>query len=129
MEKQTISFDYLKKAVATLEDVFAQPYTVYIRDATIQRFEYTYEIAWKLIQRILEKQFDIVASNLPRKQLFKEAAKYGLIDDVEQWFAFREARNLTVHAYDETNADIVYQEAKKFLIAAKQLLKSCAQKT
>ena len=48
----------LRKAVASLNDVAAQPKDEYIRDATIQRFEYTYLLAIDFLQdakNLLEK--------------------------------------------------------------------------
>ena len=40
----------LGKATATLAEILAEPLTVIVRDATIQRFEYTFEVAWKAMQ-------------------------------------------------------------------------------
>ena len=40
------------------------------------------------------------------KDIFREAGKQGLIDQVESWFESLEARNLTSHTYDETIADV-----------------------
>ena len=41
----------LRGAVDSLQDAVAQPKNPYTRDATIQRFEYTFELAWKMLRR------------------------------------------------------------------------------
>lgn len=50
-----------------------------------------------------------------RKELFRLAAKAGLIQNPGQWFLFTEARNLTFHTYNEAKADQVYASALAFL--------------
>lgn len=42
-----------ENALAQLEKVLAEPASEYIRDAAIQRFEFTYELAWKTLQAYL----------------------------------------------------------------------------
>lgn len=111
------------KAVLTLEEALKQPKSVLIRDATIQRFEYTYELAWKFMKRYLESQFsEEEIDALPRKELFRYAQENGLIKNVEAWFGYHEARNATSHAYDEEIAERVYDAAVHFSSDAKQLL-------
>jgi hypothetical protein len=43
-----------EKALELLESVLQVPKDAIVRDATIQRFEYTYELAWKMIKRHLD---------------------------------------------------------------------------
>jgi len=43
----------LTKAVASLELALVQPKNEFVRDAVIQRFEYTYELCWKMLRRYL----------------------------------------------------------------------------
>lgn len=95
-----------------------------LRDAVIQRFEYTYEISCKMLKRILE----IEASSPPAidalsfRDLLREAAERGLISRVEPWFEYREARNRTSHSYDEESAKQVHQTAIRFFEDAKRLI-------
>ena len=49
------------------------------------------------------------------------AAEYRLIDDVTQWWAFHQSRNLTLHIYDEAVAEEVFATAVIFLPAAQKL--------
>ena len=82
-----------------------------LRDATIQRFEYSYELSWRLLKRRIEHdaatRSDI--DSLSFKGLIREGAERGYISNPESWFKYRECRNLTSHTYNEINANIVYQ--------------------
>ena len=46
----------LKKSLAKLEQAIAEPESELIRDATIQRFEFTFELSWKLMATLLQEQ-------------------------------------------------------------------------
>ncbi len=111
-----------QKALASLEAILEVPKDDIVRDATIQRFEYTYELAWKMLKRHLEWAGVSDADFLTRKSLYREAAKMGLIAHAEAWFDYHEARNLTSHTYDEVRAEEVYEVARSFAPDARQLL-------
>jgi len=38
----------LNQALLSLEEILAEEFSVIVRDATIQRFEYTFELGWKI---------------------------------------------------------------------------------
>ena len=77
----------------------------------IQAFEFCFELSWKTMKRILDKQgIDV---NSP-KSTFREAAKNGMINDPQIWFAFIEQRNLTVHTYDSSKAALVVAAIPQF---------------
>lgn len=52
-ERFKLALDHFEKALARLHEVLAQPENEFIRDATIQRFEFTFEAAWKAMYRWL----------------------------------------------------------------------------
>jgi nucleotidyltransferase substrate binding protein (TIGR01987 family) len=111
------------KALASLDDALAQPKNEYLRDSVIQRFEYTYELAWKSLRRYLMSAGDAQDIDaMARKDLFREAGRIGLIEDVEAWFAFHRMRNLTSHTYNAEVAEEVYLAARDFAPAARRLL-------
>lgn len=78
-------------------------------DAIIKRFEFTYELSWKLLKAFLEYQ-GIIAKT-PR-DCFKEAFAAGIIDDNEAWINMIEDRNITSHTYEENSANEIYQKIK-----------------
>ena len=95
-----------------------------VRDAVIQRFEYTYELAWKMIKRQLEAEAAVPSDidTLSFRSLMREAAEKGMIDSFEPWLVFREQRNITSHVYNQEKAKSVFETAKDFLPAAQELL-------
>lgn len=98
-----------KKALERLDEVFDIEKNDIVRDACIQRFEFTYELAWKTLKHFLRTK-DIDVRN--PKDTLKEAYSQGLIDEPELWGKFQEQRNLTSHTYDESLADEVYNFIK-----------------
>lgn len=121
MSSSKLMFTPLKKALSALQEALALPKNDITRDATIQRFEYTFELTWKLLKRHLAQEAGIKEYSI--KNLFRDAAQAGLIENIEAWFAYLEARNLTSHTYNEKTANETYQAAKHFAIAAEKLLK------
>ncbi len=96
----------LLKAQKAFSSALKEVKTELERDGAIQRFEFTYELAWKTLKRILSfKGIDI---NNPR-DVFRESAKAGLIDDPKVWFEFIKKRNLTTHTYNEECAEDIYK--------------------
>ncbi len=132
----------LEKAITTMEQTFersenedfmnAQDEITQdaIRAGVIQYFEITYELCWKFIQRwIRENRTPEEADHLrTRKELFRLAARYGLITDPVPWFSYGEARNITTHTYNEEDAVSVYETAGRFLTDAKFLLERLKEK-
>jgi len=90
------------------------------KDATIQRFEFTFELAWKTIQEYIRDQgFDCKSP----KSCFRTAAEVGLIKNIESWFEYLKARNLIAHTYNKKLSDEVYNKAVKFRAEVDNLLK------
>ncbi len=100
--------DYLK-AIARLREACLQEESSFLRDSVIQRFEISWELAWKLLQ--LRLAFLGVETKNPR-DTWQEALKAGLIDDGNGWSELQKMRNLTSHTYDEDLSIEVYQHVK-----------------
>jgi nucleotidyltransferase substrate binding protein (TIGR01987 family) len=115
-----LNLDHLEKAIDSLRDALAQAKNPYTRDATIQRFEYTFELAWKALRRYLATEAAVDAFNL--KEIFRQAGRQGIIANVEAWFAYLKGRNLTSHTYNEKTAEETYRLAAAFLPDAQALL-------
>jgi nucleotidyltransferase substrate binding protein (TIGR01987 family) len=99
-----------EKALNQLEKALKQPKSEYIRDAVIQRFEFTYELAWKTIKAYLST-LDLIV--LSPKEALKIAYQQGLITDAPAWSELHVKRNLTNHTYDEVLADEIYGYLQK----------------
>ena len=124
----------LEKALKSLEYAIERsiklPLDEEIRDSVIQRFEYSYELSWKMLKRQIEMDSPTPASvdAMSFKELIREGAERGLINNPEAWFEYRRQRNLTSHVYNETKAINVYQTALVFIQDAKLLLQKLQQR-
>ena len=72
----------------------------------IQRFEYTHELAWKVMKDYAEYQgyTDIRGS----RDAFRKAFEMGIITD-KRWMESIADRNLTSHNYDDETAEVIYE--------------------
>lgn len=120
MENNKIMLKPFRKAVESLRKALAQPKNEFTRDAAIQRFEYTFELAWKTIKRHLREESAVDEYNI--KNLFRQAGRLGLINNVDHWFVYHTARNLTSHTYNEQTAEETYDIVQKFLPDVEDLL-------
>jgi len=111
----------LEKAYARLKETVGLPSTLINQDATIQRFEFCFELSWKLMQAILMENG--IEAYGPKNSI-RESAKLGLIDNPLEWFEFLKARNLTVHTYEEKVAQEVYKKAKDFVKVLKNFVEN-----
>ena len=69
------------------------------REGLVQRFEYTFELAWKVLQDLLIfKGYEFVKGpNGTLQQAFED----GIITNHDGWRAMAKARTITTHTYDE----------------------------
>ena len=67
----------------------------------VQRFEYTYELAWKTAKDYLQDQ-GVILEEITPKVVLAAAFAAGLIKDGQIWVDMRLHRNLLSHSYDET---------------------------
>jgi nucleotidyltransferase substrate binding protein (TIGR01987 family) len=117
---KNLNISALEKAIFQFEKGITEAqknqYNELMRDGVIQRFEYTLDLAWKILQRYLKHNLQIEdASIRSKKDIFREAARAALIEDAETWLAHYEARNETSHDYNQKKAEDVYAQALKFL--------------
>ncbi len=111
MAKTDALYQDLSNALKRLKEITKKPKTEIIRDATIKRFDFTFEAAWKLMQSIIKKN----GVNLYGiRTIIREAGKMKLVDDPNTWFQFLENRNLDIYAYNDTLAEKIFLSAKKF---------------
>lgn len=82
-----------------------------VRDGLIQRFEFTYELAWKTTKEYLE-EIGIMEINSP-KAVFKEAFAQKLISGEDLWLLMIKDRNMTSHLYQEQVAQEIAERIKE----------------
>jgi nucleotidyltransferase substrate binding protein (TIGR01987 family) len=107
-------FDNFCRAYANLHDAVELSQTRTLskleEQGLIQSFEYTHELAWKVLKDYLEEQgfTDIIGSKNATRIAFKE----GLIQQGEVWMAMIEARNQTSHSYNLEIAAAVSEKVR-----------------
>jgi nucleotidyltransferase substrate binding protein (TIGR01987 family) len=79
----------------------------YVRDATIQRFEFCIELFWKTLKKIC------IAERLKAatpKEVLQNAFEIGLIEGCDVWFMMIDDRDLVAHIYKfEVAREIYYR--------------------
>jgi nucleotidyltransferase substrate binding protein (TIGR01987 family) len=97
----------------------------FLRDACIKRFEYCYEITWKMLKRYLEvtSAAQETIDALAFSDLIRTGSEQGLLkNDWSVWKIYRDARNATAHAYNEKKAKEVFAIIPDFLSESRFLL-------
>ncbi|MFZ4732023.1 MAG: nucleotidyltransferase substrate binding protein [Pirellulales bacterium] len=98
-------FENFDRALSLLKDALSRGPTVLNqleKEGTVQRFEYTLELAWKTIKDYLEESGVVLSAVTPR-QVIKDAFAARLIADGQTWIDMIDHRNLLSHTYDPTN--------------------------
>jgi len=98
----------LEQALALLEEVLSEPFSALMRDAAIHRFEYAFELSWKLLRRIAQVEEQQADSPW---QAIRTAAEAGLLHDIDLWFEMVECRNSVTMTFMPDIADQVFQAA------------------
>ncbi|MFM5894505.1 MAG: nucleotidyltransferase substrate binding protein [Novosphingobium sp.] len=129
-----LDFSSFVKAVSLLDEGLERynrdPSDIQIRDGLIQRFEFAYDLAHKMLRRQLES----VSANpdqvdrLSFADLIRTVTEQGLIgSDWTTWRIWREMRSTTTHTYDEDKALQVVAGIPGFLAEAHDLAERSKQ--
>lgn len=96
------------RALATLDELAGQEASKIVRDASIQRFEYSFEAAWKAAQAVLLDRYGVQAGS--PKPVIRSSFENDLLteDETRIALAMVDHRNLTSHTYNEALADEIY---------------------
>ena len=111
-----------QRALAALDEAVNMPFSIVVRDASIQRFEYSFESLWKLLKAHLG-QHEGIRCNSP-KRCFREALQVGLlsVDETETCLVMTDDRNLTSHTYIEAVAEAIYRKLPSYLTVMRTLV-------
>lgn len=96
-------FSNFKSAFKKLEEAVEEENLSELeQEGLIQRFEYTYELAWKTLQDLLEeKGYNDVKGPAP---VIQQSFQDGYIEDGEGWMKLKKSRERTSHTYDKATA-------------------------
>ncbi len=114
MERLKERISQTEKALDAFDEVLKEPYSKIVRDAAIQRFEFTLETVWKLAQRYILLQSGIDAGS--PKAVIRGCFQAQLLDETETEILLMaiDDRNLTVHTYNEQLAETIYKNLYKY---------------
>ncbi len=116
-----MTLDEFTKAVGRLDEAVRQPKNDFLRNSVIQRFEFSVELAWKTAKRRMG------VSTAAPKDVVREMAQSGYIDDVAIWLKAIDMRNLSSHTYKEDLAEQVYAFACAFVPCLQALAQQLAK--
>ena len=100
----------LQEAVDALDQ---HPSDTVVRDGVIQRFEFTFELAWKSLREYMEDQGADMNGIVFSKQVFKAAYAAQVIGDEQVWLDMLASRNVTSHVYDDAQAANVVADIRE----------------
>jgi len=90
------------------------------KTATVQAFEFCYELSWKLMHRVLRSRSIEVGY---ARDTFRKAVHEQLIDDPELWIRFQNARNLTSHSHNKDSLEEIVSIFESFSKEMDKLIK------
>ncbi len=120
----TTSFE---KAINSLNSIINRyqkdNFDIDIRDAVIQRFEYTYSLAVKMMTRYINMVSPSEQTDMTFNEIIRKANRLGILkNDLDKWTEYRQRRNMTSHTYDEAVANNVVSIVEDFKEEAEYLL-------
>jgi nucleotidyltransferase substrate binding protein (TIGR01987 family) len=127
MERLRQRLELADRALATLEALAVPPHDKVIRDASIQRFEVSFEAVWKAAQAILRERFGVSLAS--PKPTIRACFENGLLDETQTRLALAmvDHRNLTAHTYNEGLADEIFAALPAYRTLLRAWLEQLAQ--
>lgn len=86
-------------------------------EGTIQRFEYTWELAWNVLKDYLQYE-GVTLSEITPKTVIRAAFRANVIADGETWMQALDARNKMSHTYDFEKFEEVIEQVRKDYLPA-----------
>jgi nucleotidyltransferase substrate binding protein (TIGR01987 family) len=86
------------------------------REGAIQRFEYTFELAWLTLKDRLEYA-GVTLSEITPRNVIREACAAELIADADAWMDMLVDRNLMSHTYDFARFEAVIENIRSRYLA------------
>ncbi len=107
------------KVLERLEEVLKKEKDEVNRDSAIKRFELCFDVSWKLLKACLQEEKGVYCAS--PKECFRQAYKTGIIDYDDRWIEMTEERNLAVHTYSQSFANMLYDKLPEYLKCFQQL--------
>lgn len=128
LEQVKLKHEDFSRALAKLHAALAKDITadeLYL-DGLIQRFEFCFELSWKLMKAFLA--YEGIEVTGPRSAI-RNAFQTELIADADTWLDMLEKRNLSSHTYDAETAQEIYRHvAQKYIFLLDDLAATVNEK-
>lgn len=108
------AFSLLREAIDLMEQ--KEP-TQLEKEGTVQRFEYTTDLAWKVMKDYLESE-NLVFEQVTPRAVIRKAFEAKLLEDGETWMDALDARNKMSHVYDLKSFEGVIKDIRLRYIQA-----------
>jgi nucleotidyltransferase substrate binding protein (TIGR01987 family) len=117
-------FENFKRAFLLLKDAFEMDpgeMSDLEKEGAIQRFEYTFELAWKTLMDYLIYS-GVAFDQITPRSVIKQAFAAKIIQDGQTWIDMLEQRNLMFHTYDDESFKVAFNSiSRNYLIAIEQV--------
>ena len=118
----------LKESQEILSDNKNDILTSVLEDAVIKRFEYTLEIAKKIMKKVLNKFYDKSETELTVNNIFRYMYGYDYISNWENWKIYHEKRNNTAHEYNLEKSRKLLEVVPNFIVDTEELITNLKEK-
>lgn len=118
----------LKESQEILSDNKNDILTSVLEDAVIKRFEYTLEIAKKIMKKVLKKFYDKSETELTVNNIFRYMYGYDYISNWENWKIYHEKRNNTAHEYNLEKSRKLLEVVPNFIVDTEELITNLKEK-
>ena len=92
-------FDNFETAFILLKEAIENDLDQLEKEGIIQRFEYTFELAWKVLKDKMQDD-GIIMETISPKYVVRKAFETKYINDAETWLLMIGDRNLMSHTYN-----------------------------
>jgi nucleotidyltransferase substrate binding protein (TIGR01987 family) len=115
-KQRFMNFENALKQLVEGVDKFANTEENIIKEGIIQRFEFTHELAWKVLKDYLE--YEGLNQITGSRTATREAFNKNILENGEVWMEMIESRNNTVHTYQASILEEEYEKIIKHYLPA-----------
>lgn len=115
-KQRFMNFENALKQLVEGVDKFVNTEENIIKEGIIQRFEFTHELAWKVLKDYLE--YEGLNQITGSRTATREAFNKNILENGEVWMEMIESRNNTVHTYQASILEEEYEKIIKHYLPA-----------
>jgi len=115
-------FENFKKALLLYEEAIQPKLSRLEEEGLIQRFEYTFELAWKCLQDLLQERG--YANIRGPRPVIEQSFHDDIISNGPVWLQMLKARNDTTHLYEEATFSAIIQQVRTSFLSTLQNFRS-----